>query len=194
MQSKLPDVNQAIVRHRSLALEGFKSNNAELAIVSIESINALLPSPTGEPTYKVTVDTEKYNELKRETREIQCKQCKTENMLNSTKKYDLELDWIEQILSKSKTRKMWVCNNCKKSNIYNPDDITVTKNGEPYFYKVMPSPPQRQSGIRGRMTFDMEFQKWFSIAMPEIESQIGIYRSEYMSQNNDELQELATEA
>ena len=193
MQAKLPDVNAAIVRHRSLALEGFKSNNAELSIVSVESINALLPAIEGGKNYKVEVDTEKYNLLKGETKEIQCNKCKTENLLNTVKMYTLNLDWLEEIFAKKKNQRMWICGNCKKSNVYSQQDITVTKNGEPYFYKVMPAPPGRQNGIRGRMTFDLEFQRWFSIAMPEIESQIGIYRSEYMSQQESE-QEMIIEA
>lgn len=181
------------MKHRQKAIEGFEKGDAELAIISIESINALLPALEGGKTYKVEVDTEKYRELKSETREIKCKKCKTENPINSVKQYDLELDWLEQILAKNKTQKVWVCNKCHKSNIFNTDDITVTKNGEPYFYKVMPAPPQRQAGIRGRMTFNQEFQKWFSIAISEIESQIGIYRSEYLSQQDQE-QEMIIEA
>lgn len=186
MQAKLPDLNAAIVRHRSLALEGFKSNDAELAIVSIESINALLPSPEGATSYKVEVDTEKYNSLRAETKEIHCHNCGTENLLKSIEQYDLDCDWFEQMLSTVPVSRMWLCGNCKKPNVFSLDDVTVTKNGEPYFYKVMPSAPKRQVGIRGRMTFDSEFQKWFSIAMPEIESQIGIYRTEYASQQESE--------
>jgi hypothetical protein len=49
------------------------------------------------------------------------------------------------------------------------------------------------NGIRGRMTFDKDFQTWFSIAFPEIESQIGIYRAEYASQNEENLQEISIE-
>ena len=187
MQAKLPDVNSAIVRHRSLALEGFKSNDPELAIVSIESINALLPAPLdGSKSYKVEVDTEKYNLLKAETKEIHCNNCGTENLLKSIHQYDLELDWYEQILSTVQIQRMWICGSCKKQNVFNVDDITVTKNGEPYFYKVMPAPPKRHAGIKGRMTFDSQFQQWFSIAMPEIESQIGIYRSEYSAQQESD--------
>lgn len=55
---------------------------------------------------------------------------------------------------------------------------------------MVPHPPARMNGIRGRMTYDKDFQTWFSIAFPEIESQIGIYRAEYASQNEDSLQEI----
>jgi hypothetical protein len=45
------------------------------------------------------------------------------------------------------------------------------------------------------MTYDNEFEQWFSIAMPEIESQIGIYRSEYAKQEGEliEIQEEAVQ-
>jgi DNA-directed RNA polymerase subunit RPC12/RpoP len=192
MQAKLPDVNAAIVRHRTLALEGFKSNASEQCIVSLESINALLPILEDGTSYKVEVNTAKYKQLSQETREIKCHKCNTENLVKKVEQYDLTLDWLEQILSDQPAQRMWICTACGKSSRFNSDDITVTKKGNPYFFKVMPSPPARTNGIRGRMTFDKDFQEWFSIAMPEIESQIGIYRSEYAKQEDD-LEEIQIE-
>lgn len=160
-----------------------------MTMIAIANINALLPSIEGGKSYKVEINTEKYNELKSETKNIQCTRCKAENLLNSIKQYNLELDWLEQILAKNKTKRMWVCNECKKSNIFNNDDITVIKKGEPYYFGIMPAPPQRQSGIRGRMTFYQEFEKWYSIAMPEIEAMIGLYRLEYAKQDESEAKE-----
>jgi hypothetical protein len=192
MQAKLPDINAAIVRHRTLALEGFKSNSSEMCIVSIESINALLPILEDGTSYKVEVNSPKYNQLSQETREIECKKCKTQNKLENVVQYDLELDWLEKILAEQPAHRMWICISCGKSSKFDSDDITVTKKGNPYFFKVMPSPPARTNGIRGRMTFDKDFQTWFSIAMPEIESQIGIYRSEYAKQEDD-LEEIPIE-
>lgn len=192
VQAKLPDVNAAIVRHRSLAAEGYKTGNPELTIISIANINALLPSLEGGKSYKVEVDTEKYNMLRAETKHIECHFCKEQNLLNSVTQFDMEMAWLEQILAKRRTKRMWICNKCEKANVFSTDDITVTRKGNPYFFKVMPSPPTRQSGIRGRNTFDRDFEKWYSIAMPEIESQIGIYRSEYASQN-PELVEMGAE-
>jgi hypothetical protein len=184
MQAKLPDVNAAIVRHRSSASKGFETGNAELAIVSIGAINALLPAVIDGKNYKVEIDSEKYYRLKAETREILCHKCDTQNSLIGIKTFWLELNWYDAILSSIPKEKVWVCKNCHKSNVWKIDDITITKDGEPYFYQCMPAPPLRQSGIRGRMTFLSEFQKWYSIAIGEIESQIGIYRSEYLSQQD----------
>ena len=195
MQAKLPDVNAAIVRHRSLAAEGYKTGNPELTIISIANINALLPSfnkEDGGKNFKVMVDTEKYNLAKAKTVHIECNFCKEANLLNMVKHFELRMDWVEQILAKKKSKKMWLCLKCDKPNIFSTDDITIFEKGEPYFYKVMPAPPKRQGGIRGRMTFLRDFEIWYSIAMPEIESQIGIYRSEYMSEH-PELIELGQE-
>ena len=171
------------MRFRSQALEAFKTNNAELAIVSLEAINALMP-----PEFKVEVNTEKYNELRKETRMITCNLCKEENILNDVKQYDVELDWVEQILSSVTVQRMWICVKCEKPNIFNSNDITLIKNGEPFYYKVIPIPPVRQIGIRGRMTYDKEFRMWYSIASNEIESQIGVYRAEYAKQDEEEVQ------
>jgi hypothetical protein len=149
-----------------------------------------LPILEDGTSYKVEVNTEKYEQLSKETREIECAKCNTNNKLELVKQYDLELDWLEKILSESTITRMWVCDDCGKSNVFSSDDITVTKKGNPYFFKVMPSPPARTNGISGRMTYNKDFQTWFSIAFPEIESQIGIYRAEYASQNDDNLQEI----
>ena len=193
MQAKLPDVNAAIVRHRSLAVDGFIKENAELAITSIANINALLPAIVDGKSYKVQVSTERYNELRSETREIQCNYCKKENSIKTVKQYNLELDWLEKIVAKRRSQKMWICTECKRANVFSTDNITVKKKGEPYFFQVIPEPPKRQSGIRGRMSFDRDFIRWYSIAMPEIESQIGLYRMEYAQQDGSELKEFGDE-
>lgn len=192
MQAKLPDVNAAIVRHRSLAAEGFNTKNPELAIISISNINALLPAIEGK-TYKVEVSTQKYWEARKETRTIQCRHCKAENPILDVEHYEIDLQGIEKILSKEKSRKMWNCGFCKKANYFSTDDITVTKKGEPYFFKVIPEPPVKQAGIKGRTTFERDFITWFSIAMPEIESQIGLYRMEYAAQEEGDMIEINSE-
>lgn len=196
VQAKLPDVNAALVKWRMSADDSYKNGDPERAIIAIANMNALLPSfpkQEGGKSYKVEVSTERYNELRLEKRTIECKQCNEQNLLNYVKQYEVRVDWAEEILSNKKTKRMWVCIKCEKGNRFSLDDVTVESVGEPYYFKVMPAPPIRQGGIRGRMTFLRDFEKWYSIAMQEMESQIGIYRTEY-AQQGGELVEMEIES
>lgn len=186
MQAKLPDINAAIVRHRSQALEGFKNNEPEIAIVSLFAINALLPATP--KNYKVNISTEKYNEEIAEIREIKCSKCGKNSFLNEVDEFEMELTDEEKLVTDRESQLYWVCTDmtCKYENEMSLDSIYITKKGEPYYFGVMPSPPSRQSGIKGRTTYLNEFQKWFSIAFDEIESQIGKYRADYAAQEDKE--------
>ena len=196
MQAKLPDVNAAIVRYRSQALEAVKIGDYDMAVSCINFINADLPED-----FKVTVSTDLYNSIVEDRKIVPCEFCTspeivlkdgkpvktgkmipTECSITEIKQYDLEMDWIEQILTNKKTKRVWLCTKCGKSNDMDITKIKVQKYQEPFYLKIMPSAPRRKRGIRGRMSFDTEFKKWFDIAMSEIESQISKYRTEYAAQ------------
>src|SRR3990172_10303663 len=70
MQAKLPDINAALVRHRSAALAALKENDHHGAIISFDSMIALLPEE-----YQIEINTEKYNQLVAEKRTIKCDFC-----------------------------------------------------------------------------------------------------------------------
>ena len=189
MQAKLPDVNAALVRWRSQAIESAKNKDYAMAVTSIDAINALLPQgdeEDGSDSFKVEVNSQKYYNMKSDRQTINCKKCKIEFILSDLKQYDYELEWQEQILVGQKTERVWECLKCGILNKMNVNDIKIEKYQEPYFFKCMPSPPVQQRGIRGRNTFSMDFSVWFDIAIKEIESQIGRYRSEYMAQHKDD--------
>ncbi|HSA77210.1 MAG TPA: hypothetical protein VLE02_06680, partial [Nitrosarchaeum sp.] len=120
MQAKLPDVNAAIVRYRSQALESAKTGDYDMAIISLSAINADLPEE-----FKVEVNTDKYYSLVKDRKYLLCTACteidnnpKSENygqkkptecILSDVQQFDVEMDWKEQILSGKKTKRVWVC-------------------------------------------------------------------------------------
>lgn len=160
-----------------------------MAVNSLSAINALMPAgeePDGSDGFKVEISTEKYNEIMRERRTITCTHCKEECILSDVKQYDLELDWQAQILSHKETERIWVCTKCGKSNIMNINDIQIKKYQEPFYRKIIPSPPIEGRGSNARKLFPKIFNIWFGIAVAEIENQIGLYRTQYMAQQDQE--------
>lgn len=196
VQAKLPDVNAAIVRYRSQALESVKTRDYEMAVSSINFINADLPEE-----YKVQVSTDLYNSIVEDRKIIPCQFCTsketvlkdgkltltgksipTECSLTEIIQYDLEMDWLEQILSGKKSKRVWNCTKCGKLNDMDVSKIKIKKYQAPFYLKIMPEPPKRKRGIQGRASYDNDFKTWFDIAMSEIESQISKYRAEYAAQ------------
>ena len=197
MQAKLPDVNAAIVRYRSQALESVKTNDYDLAIISLAGINADLPED-----FKVEVNSDKYYSIIKDRKYLLCTACTeidndpksedygkkkpTKCIYSEVIQFDLEVDWLEQILSGQKTKRVWNCTKCGKLNDMDSKNMMIKKYYEPFYTKVMPSPPIQKRGIQGRSSFQNEFRKWFSIANSEIESQISRYRTEYAAQQEQE--------
>ena len=196
MQAKLPDVNAAIVRYRSKALEAVETKDYDMAVSCINFINADLPEE-----FKVQVSTELYSSIVEDRKIIPCEHCTsketilkdgkltttgkyipTECSMTEITQYDLEMDWLESILSGQKTKRVWNCTKCGKSNDMDVSKIKIKKYKAPFYLKIMPDAPRRKRGIQGRSSYDNEFKKWFDIAMSEIESQISKYRTEYAAQ------------
>lgn len=197
MQAKLPDVNAAIVRYRSQALESAKTNDYTMTIISLSAINADLPEE-----FKVEVNTDKYYSIVKDRKYLLCTVCTetvidaksedfgkkkpTECILSEAKQFDIEMDWKEQIITGLKSKRVWVCTKCNAVNELNIKNIKIKKYQEPFYTKVMPSPPIQKRGLQGRNSYENEFRKWFSIALSEIESQISRYRTEYAAQQESE--------
>lgn len=188
LQSKLPDVNQAIVKHRGDAITGFLQKNYNMTIISLDSIIALLPEE-----YKVEVNTEKYEMLSKETNMIFCEECQEDIPRNIIKTFDLDFSYTMQIILNKKSRRVWICPKCDQVSDMEGSKFKTKKFQDPFYLKIIPSPPVRK-GLLNRHTFDSEFAKWFDIALSEIESQIGIYRADYAAQQSDDgLKELEEE-
>ena len=179
MQAKLPDINAALVRHRSAALAALDKNDHHGAIISFDSMIALLPD---EPdNYKIEINTEKYNQLVAEKRTIKCDACTATPLLKDIHLQKLLLPSLTKFIADNDFINVWECVACTATNEYKPENITITKFEEPSYFKVVPSPPTKR-GTKNRMVFDYEFKKWFNIVMTEIESQIGHYRADYAAQ------------
>ena len=180
MQSKLPDVNQAIVKHRGDAISAYSQKNYNMVIISLDSIIALLPDD-----YKVETNSEKYQELTKEKNLILCEKCEKEIPRDNITTFDQTLPHIEQILAGKPTQLVWICPECQNVLDLEGSKFKVQKFQNPFYLKCIPHPPKRR-GLINRCSYDEEFSTWLDIAMSEIESQIGLYRADYAAQQNDD--------
>lgn len=171
---------------RSKAGKSAESGNYDMAIISINAINALLPGGSeedGSDNFKVEVNSIKYYELTKDRKTITCTGCKNECILSDIKQFNVDLDWKEQIISGKMSKRVWNCTACEMANDMIFENIKIEKYREPYFFRCMPRHPVRKRGVQSRNTFEQEFNIWFDIAVTELEAQIGRYRAEYIAQN-----------
>lgn len=192
-QSKLPDINAALVRYRSVAIEAFDNNDDSMARMALGNMVALLPEK-----FKVIVDTDEYNEKIKEKKFLVCPNCKNEVISNTVRRYKKRLNNFEQFLKMARNPPpvtqdqkeydlVWCCDKCKNENRIEDTKIIEEKPSMPFYLGVIPEPPQKNYGdpLSDRLYFSQKFKNWFRIAFAEIESKIGIYRAEYISQNPD---------
>lgn len=187
MQAKLPDINAALVRHRSGAIAAFISNDHASAIIALDAMIALLPDD-----FKIEINTEKYNQLVAEKRTIKCDSCTATPLLKDINLQKLLLPSLDRFIVDNDFINVWECVACTATNEYKPENITITKFAEPSYFKVVPSPPSK-NGTKNRMIFDYEFKKWFNITLIEIENQIGIYRAAYQAQSDQNIPVVQTD-
>tara|TARA_Y100001936_G_scaffold191447_1_gene190536 strand:+ start:437 stop:1003 length:567 start_codon:yes stop_codon:yes gene_type:complete len=180
MQSKLPDINSAIVRHRNAALLAFEKGLFEVAAISLNSINALLPED-----FRVEINTKKYEQLKQEKKIITCMFCKEEYSRDTIEVFELIHNAMELMIYAQKSKMVWHCSKCNAIQNLSNSSLKVQKYQNPTFFKVVPEMPRRTDGISDRLGHQNKLKQWYSTYLEELECQIGIYRAEYMAQQDD---------
>ena len=180
MQSKLPDINSAIVTHRNAMLRAYDRKDFEKIIISYRAINGLLPED-----YKLEISTEKYNTEIKTKKEIKCPKCDESSNMNDVKFMEFDLPENQQILFGKQSAEWWFCPACKSKNHEDDTDMRSIDAKDPTYYQIIPNPPIRKS-ILDRPYFDLACSKWLFIAIPELENQIQLYRAEYVANNGDD--------
>lgn len=179
MQAKLPDLNAAIVRHRTGALVAIPQGNYNLAATELSAINALLPEE-----YKVKIDSKIYFEKIRGQDVMECNSCKEENEYRIMKFYNKSLVSGLQLLYGVEKIEFWKCLKCDMENPKEGSKRIIKKYENPFYTSYMPKPPKRDS-FGNNMAFTLKFEEWFDIALSELENKIGIYRTDYAAQESD---------
>lgn len=179
LQAKLPDINAAIVRYRSKALDALDDDQREIAAICFSAINALLPED-----YRIEINTKKYDELVQAKYTITCSKCDKEHPQGNIKPYDLLLTNIEKLITDQRTISVWECPNCNATNDFLHSKKNTTEFQRPFYTKTAPDPPQK-IGLHNRLGYVLRFKKWFEIFVNELEHQIGLYRADYQAQQDE---------
>ncbi len=177
IQAKLPDINAAIVRYRNNMLHAFDNGEINTVILSWSGINSLLPED-----YQVEINTEKFNKLIAENKIIICDKCNERAPYSDIMIKKVMLSATNSFVTQKNYECIWECPKCNYENIFSYKQIKVVKYKEPYFLGVVPDVPERHFGIGDRSSFKTKFNKWFKIALDEIECKIGKYRADYIAQ------------
>ena len=185
MQSKLPDINAGIVTYRNVMLMSYSKHDYKKVVSALRAIIAFMPEE-----FQLEINTEKYYEQKNAKKFIICKTCKPENNqneipFNSIHLFDKLLDPIEQIIVGQKYTKYWICPNCKQDQSLSLSQNTIEKMHDPSYFKIIPSPPVMHDTF-DRIDFETKFANWFEIVGPELEHQIGLFRSTYVAEGDED--------
>ena len=180
MQSKLPDINSAIVTHRNAILRAYDKKDFEKIIISYRAINGLLPDD-----YKLEISTEKYKTEVKTKILLECRECNESTSFNDIKFMELELPKEEQVLFGKQSDTIWFCPSCKARNLKKYTATSKMEASDPTYYQIIPNPPVRKS-ILDRPYFDLACSNWLFIAIPELETQIQLYRAEYVASHSDD--------
>lgn len=152
----------------------------EVAAISLNSINALLPED-----FRVEINSKKYEQLKQEKKIITCRFCKEEYSRDTIQVFELQRNAIETMLMTEKSKIVWHCSKCNATQDLSSSSLKVQKYQNPTFFKVVPEMPSRKDGVTDRLGHQTRLKQWYSVFLEELECQIGIYRAEYMAQQDD---------
>lgn len=174
LDSKLPSLAIYWLKYHDIGLRAIAERNYTGAIASIYSMNALLTDD-----YRISIDTAKFLEVTKAQFKVICFHCKHETDRNGLKVYDQFLTNLDSLISGKKSERVWRCIECKTLNVLLTTKLKKLENANPFFYKIIPEPPNRPQGIEGRTIYHNKIVTWYYRALEELDHQLGKYRAEY---------------
>ena len=187
-QAKLPDINTAIITYRNALLANLKKRNYHYVIMAVRAIIALMPKD-----YRITIDTNAYNEAFAKVRMIKCQYCRAKsqpiNSITRTKRVNTAL---QELIYSEPVTEVWICKKCKRQNPMSNAVTQLAKPPDPYYLEKIPEPPLMTSFF-SRLGYEQDFDHWIQVTLGEIENKIQLYRAEYKAQNPDDDTDLSEE-
>lgn len=188
MQSRLPDVNTAFIKHRNGAIEGIASKNWDKTFGSLYAWNSLLPDmvdDAGHFKYRVTVSDNEYQKLTQKPTQAECTHCKKLCNYATIQVVNMMEPLIIGILTNQQYSKSWKCDHCDKINRLIETNILQPILQEPHYLKVVPKPPHRQDGLNDRGKYERRVTQWAWNFISELENSSGRFREDYKDNKGD---------
>lgn len=172
-QSRLPDVNTAIIVYRREAITDLKGQRYDGCLGALHALNGMLPD-----VYRVKISTTDYNKMMKEGLFATCNFCTEESNFQVVKTTDVFLPFDQSIVSENIKEKIWICSHCHKENKRSLTKFTHKTFEKPYYLRVVPDPPTRKDGVMARNEFHRKFSSWFWTMLGEIEAQLAQFRDD----------------
>ena len=198
----LPDISGRFSQWTSYAIKSLELKNTVGASGGLNNMNALLDNE-----HRVSINTRQYNEKILSERFYLCNFCteiveiiinegeedvRSEKITRQTEipyanihVFDLMSDYMEYLITKKKTNKVWICPKCNKTNKLSNTNFLQPERENPFYLKVVPNPPIRTSG--NRVGFAEKFRDWFNNYSEELENALMLYRTEYIALNGEDM-------
>lgn len=161
--------------------------NYSLASTELGAINALLPED-----YKVKEDSEEYYNVIKSQDVLVCDVCEKETEYNKAVFYYKTAELKLQLLFSVEKIQVWECTHCKTVNPKEGSKRIIREKQNPFYTGCMPQVP-KVAHFGNRLQYKHQFEKWFDIAINELECQIGKYRTDYAAQQDGDAPEFDDE-
>lgn len=176
-QAKLPDINAAIVTHRGVMLSAYSKRDYVKVITSFRAIISLMPEE-----YRLNINSARYHDEVKSKTFIACAFCDQKEIpFTQISIFDKLNDYLQELITNEKYSKHWVCPHCKLSNNLVSSSTLLELPEDPIYFKIIPEPPIYINTF-SRLRYDNMFDRWFEISLPELEHQIALFRTQYVSE------------
>ena len=201
----LPDISYNFGFFRTLAVNSLHGKDYPGAVASLYTLNSCLGHD-----YMITINTKQFNESMRNLDAFICNHCtmvidkvvnkgeeeehikqvevQREIVLSEVNIFDVEVSEVEQILCQSKTIKVWICPYCQTSNDLSQTKKIQNERVQPFFLKVVASPPEPNAYMINRLGYPERLAVWFYNFLEEITWQEYLYRTEYQNQHGTDME------
>jgi len=180
MQSKVIDINTAVMTYRSALMRAIYDENKLGAITCVKALNNLLPTER-----RFIFDSLEYESERRSKKIVRCKSCKNNIDLERLERHEAV---YSRYTSSVLIAKYVICDKCKNKQFVHPDDIDnmhiMTK-------KLLFLPSlQTMSSVFENSLQSGQFWKNIALCQTELEKRHTDYRHE-LPRQDDEAEDIA---
>jgi len=177
-----PDISSRFSFWTEYAVNHLDEKDWKGAIGGLNNINSAL----GED-YIVKIDSREFYKQIADRTLYKCTNCEKDNHYSKVKVFDLICPMFEGIVTGEKSNKVWICQECKNDCKLKDTIITVEETVQPYYRKVVPSPPVKKIGLQNRFNYEHDMREWFYNFIEELQHQLALYRIEYIKTNGHDM-------
>jgi hypothetical protein len=151
------------------------------AILGLGDMNAMLPDD-----YRITINTKNYDNLTNMKIGYICKYCQKETPQSLVKTKEIIAPLIVSCITSQQMEICWFCSECHKRNLLSQTKLIEEKLAKPCYLKVVPDPPEKKIGFQDRSRYPTAMSRWVGNFLEELEHQLGLYRAEYINEEDQD--------